>query len=247
MHQQQSRRHRIPRWVVGFTALATVALVVGVSLWFALGGASDAGPGSAEPVPEASMPVRESTPALAPTSTAGLDSVEEREDRDAELAAEAGDAGRASDYRAAAPSVGLAEVTDADLAAARGWLTTALAWREDEAALGPWGRAVQRANIRWAHPEVQVTVVPSTAMEAIASDATVHAALPRIVAIVDETNPEWTAPGEVMLLADVVFGAGDGWTRSGLRLVVDFQVTGGEVAAVFIDDGYVASDPELLP
>ncbi|PFG43793.1 hypothetical protein ATJ88_2503 [Isoptericola jiangsuensis] len=92
-----------------------------------------------------------------------------------------------------------------------------------------------------------MTVVPSTALEAIASDATVHAALPRVVEFVDETEPEWTGPGEVTLRANVVFGTGDGWTRAGLRLVVDFQVTRGVVMAVFIDAGYVASDPELLP
>ncbi|MCK0116975.1 hypothetical protein MWU57_07995 [Isoptericola sp. S6320L] len=163
------------------------------------------------------------------------------------MAAEAGDAGRVGDDDAPDPAVGPAEVTDADLAAARGWLTTALAWREDEAALGPWGRAVKRANAEWAHPDVQVTVVPSTALEAIASDATVHVALPRVVELVDETDPEWAAPGEVTLKADVVFGTGDGWTRPGLRLLVGLEIADGEVTAVFIDDGYVVSDPELLP
>lgn len=75
----------------------------------------------------------------------------------------------------------------------------------------------------------------------------VHGALPRIVEIKDETDPTWAAPGEVTLRAAVVFGTGDGWTRPGLRLVVGFQVVDGKVTAVFIDDGYVVSDPELLP
>jgi hypothetical protein len=249
MHQQQSRRRLVLRWTAGLAALATVVLVVGASVWFALSGTSDDGSGSAEPVPGASTPARESTPESVPTptATAGRESVEQREDRGAELAAEAGDAGRAGDEATADSAAGPEGATDADLAAARGWLTTALAWSENDAALGPWGRAVERANTQWAHPDVQVTVVPSTALEAIAADATVHGALPRAVEIVDETKPEWAGPGEVTLRADVVFGTGDGWTRPGLRLVVDLQVTGGVVKAVFVDDGYVISDPELLP
>ncbi len=50
-----------------------------------------------------------------------------------------------------------------------------------------------------------------------------------------------------MLEAAVVFGTGEGWTRPGLRLLVTFEVAGGQVTSVFIDDGYVVSDPELVP
>ncbi len=249
MQQQQRRRRRVPPWGAGLAALATVALVVGAAVWFVLRGVPDGGaPGHAEAVPSASAPVVESTSAPSPSPSTLHERAEHREEDAAEMAAEAGDAGRVGDDDAADPAVGPAEkVTDADLAAARGWLTTALAWREDEAALGPWGRAVERANAEWAYSEVQVTVVPSTALEAIASDATVHGALPHVVEIVDETDPEWAAPGEVTLRADVVFGTGDGWTRPGLRLLVGLEVTDSEVMAVFIDDGYVVSDPELLP
>jgi len=248
MTHEHSRRWRSPGWVFGGVALVSIVAIVVAAGWIALQGMSDDvwagshGHGAvASGSPSASSPRTSSPPPSSLSEVAA-----ERRERAAELATDAGAAGRARGESASTDDTA-GEVTEENVAAARGWLEAALAWREDEAANGPWGLAVERANSEWAATDVAVTVVPNTALENIASDAAVHGALPRIVEIADETDPGWAAPGEMTLRAAVEFGTGDGWTRPGLRLLVGFQVDDGEVRAVFIDDGYVVSDPELVP
>ncbi|QAY62461.1 hypothetical protein ET495_03445 [Xylanimonas allomyrinae] len=90
-------------------------------------------------------------------------------------------------------------------------------------------------------------IVPKTALEHIAFDAAVHAALPRIVSITDETDQTIDPADVVTLRAEVVFGSGEGWARPGMRLLVAMRVADDKVTGVFIDDGYVVSDPELVP
>lgn len=248
MTHEHSRRQRFPLWAYGAAALVSVVAIVAAAGWVALHGMSDDvgaashGHGAvASDSPSASSPTTSAPPPSSLPEVAA-----QRRDRAEQLATDAGSAGRANGD-SAPDDESTPGVTDADVAAAQGWLEVALAWREDEAPNGPWGLAVERANTEWATTDVSVTVVPTTALENIASDAAVHGALPRIVEITDETDPTWAASGEVTLRAAVVFGTGDVWTRPGLRLLVGFQVAEGMVTAVFIDDGYVVSDPELLP
>lgn len=240
------RRRRAP-WVRGVAALVTVAAVVAAVGWFVLRGAPDVGgpgPDGAATLSSASPTAGRSAELETPSSLA--EAAAQRRQGSAQRATDAGGAGRSGG--GGTPDLERTSgVTAADVAAARGWLQTALVWREDAADVGAWGRALERADAQWATAEVEVTVVPTTALERIAADAAGHGALGRVVEITDQTEPEWAGPGEVSLRAAVVFGTGEGWTRPGLRLLADFQVSDGRVTAVFIDDGYVVSDPGLVP
>lgn len=248
MTHEHSRRRRFPGWAYGGAALVSVVAIVVAAGWIALRGMSDdvGATSHGHGAVVSGSPSVSSPTTSAPPPSSLPDVAAQRRDRAEQLATDAGSAGRASGASVAADE-SAREVTEADLASARGWLEAALAWREDEATNGPWGLAVERANSEWATTDVAVTVVPNTALENIASDAAVHGAMPRIVETTDETDRTGAAPGEMALRAAVVFGTGDGWTRPGLRLLVGFQLAEGKVTAVFIDDGYVVSDPELLP
>ncbi|GAB2471370.1 hypothetical protein [Xylanimonas ulmi] len=231
----------------GVAALLTVSAILAGALWLAA--RPDDGPAIARARPTTGSAPTATTPPSSTPAPSGIHQAARARREEAErLASNAADAGRADgNVATAAPTSAAQPVDDAEVAAARGWLETALTWREDEAPLGPWGRAVERAHAQWAADHVEQTIVPTTALEHIASNASIHAALPRVVAITDKTNAEWDAPNVVTLAADVVFGTGVGWTRPGLRLLATFEVADGEVTSVFIDDGYVISDPELLP
>lgn len=234
-------------WIFGIAALVTVIFLIVVALWFAF--RSDASHSrSVAPTPPATVPTATGSASSAP-SPSGLHAVAQaREDQADRLASEAGNAGRSGADGASSGTTTAAEpLDDADIAVARNWLETALTWRENEASLGPWGRAVDRANAKWAAETVEQIIVPATALDHIASDAAIHGAPARVVDVADKTDPEWDAPNVVTLAAAIVFGTGDGWTRPGLRLLVTFEVADGKVTSVFIDDGYVISDPELLP
>ncbi len=245
---RKNGRRRVPPWVMGVIAFVSIVGVMTAAGVVALrgmsndGGAASGGQGAVV----SGSPSASSATTAVPSPSSFPEVAAPRRERAEQHTTETGAAGRPGGNATSADD-SERKVTDADVAAARGWLENALAWREDEAANGPWGLAVERANVEWATTDVAVTIVPNTALENIASDAAVHGALPRIVSITDETDPTWAAPGEVTLRAAVVFGTGDGWTRPGLRLLVGFQVADGKVTAAFIDDGYVVSDPELMP
>jgi len=170
--------------------------------------------------------------------------IEDRRDAGRDAAGEAGlaDTHELGEVEASGPPA-----TNKDRAAAHGWLREALDWRVTDIDNGAWDLAAERASEQYAATDAQVVIAASTALERIAHDTLSHAALPRVVAVADKTDPAWDAPDAVTLEAAVVFGTGQGWVRPGLRLLVNFQVEDGKVTGVFIDEAYVASDPELVP
>lgn len=114
----------------------------------------------------------------------------------------------------------------------------------------PFGAALTSLMVRGpVDDDAQVVVVPKAALTAISRDAIGHLAMPKVLAVRDVTNRDINpaGSGQVVLVAEVVFVNDAGWTRPGLRLTVDLQVTDSLVTWLVINDGYVEEDPELRP